>query len=102
MTLLVLIVNIIVTTAIIIVVIMIINCGGWDLQTPDVRTRATSEIGSSQTHPSQEILFLKETVQDLKACFYLIFFFFCRFFGSCLTPCGWFIPISLNLSSSVA
>uniref|UniRef100_A0A915Q4M2 CKK domain-containing protein n=1 Tax=Setaria digitata TaxID=48799 RepID=A0A915Q4M2_9BILA len=32
----------------------------------DVRTRAASEIGSAQTHQSQELSFLKETVQDLK------------------------------------
>ncbi|EJW76447.1 hypothetical protein WUBG_12644, partial [Wuchereria bancrofti] len=32
----------------------------------DARSRAASEIGSSQTHQSEELSFLKETVQDLK------------------------------------
>ncbi|VBB31779.1 unnamed protein product [Acanthocheilonema viteae] len=32
----------------------------------DARSRAASEIGSSQTYQSQELSFLKETVQDLK------------------------------------
>uniref|UniRef100_A0A0R3S414 Calmodulin-regulated spectrin-associated protein 1 n=1 Tax=Elaeophora elaphi TaxID=1147741 RepID=A0A0R3S414_9BILA len=32
----------------------------------DTRSRAASEIGNSQVHESQELSFLKETVQDLK------------------------------------
>ncbi|VDN91259.1 unnamed protein product [Brugia pahangi] len=35
-------------------------------QGSDARSRAASEIGSSQTHQSEELSFLKETVQDLK------------------------------------
>uniref|UniRef100_A0A0R3Q7P8 CAMSAP_CH domain-containing protein n=1 Tax=Brugia timori TaxID=42155 RepID=A0A0R3Q7P8_9BILA len=37
-------------------------------QGSDARSRAASEIGSSQTHQSEELSFLKETVQDLKVC----------------------------------
>uniref|UniRef100_A0A8R1TPV7 Calponin-homology (CH) domain-containing protein n=1 Tax=Onchocerca volvulus TaxID=6282 RepID=A0A8R1TPV7_ONCVO len=35
-------------------------------QGSDTRVRASSEIGNSQMHQSQELSFLKETVQDLK------------------------------------
>lgn len=46
-----------------------------NLQGPDARSRAASEVGNSQAHESEELSFLKETVQDLKVLISILFVF---------------------------